>query len=178
MDADAEMMERHSRLLARFAEQAAGLADDLYAAAVAAEAPQEKRALTLAFQRMGRTLRQTVALEAKLRRDGRREERLDAEQAHKIAGEAAQARLRARKDRAQAAIEKLIWDEAEDEDQVGYLTLLNERLEGADLADPDESVEALIHRLAAEIGLPFPPPRAPPANGPKAPPDHDFWNSA
>lgn len=152
------MMARHSRLLARFADQAASLADDLHAAALAADSPEEKRAHHLAFHRMGRALRQTIALEAKLRGDARREERLEAEQADKSAKEAAEARLKARKDRVSAAIEKVIWDEAEDEQQVGYLTLLNQRLDAHDLADPDEPVDALIQRIAAEIGLPVPPP--------------------
>jgi hypothetical protein len=157
MDSDAEMMERHARLLGRFADQAAMLAEDLCAAAMAAETAAEKQSLTLAFHRMGRTLRQTLALEAKLRRDARRDSRLDDDRADKLA----QARTAARRDRVRNAVEQLIWTEAEDE-QVDFLTLLNERLDCHDLADPDEPVEALIQRIAAEIGLDTPPPADPP----------------
>jgi hypothetical protein len=152
MDSDAEMMARHSRLLARFAEQAASLAEDLHACGLAAETPEQKQALSLAFHRMGRTLRQTLALEARLRRDGKREDRLDEARADKLA----KARLAARKDRVRGAVEALIWDEAEEDEQADYLRLLDGRLEYEDLADPEEPLEALIQRIARELGLPSP----------------------
>ncbi|MDB5418331.1 MAG: hypothetical protein JWP50_1750 [Phenylobacterium sp.] len=151
MDSDAEMMERHSRLLARFAEQAAGLAEDLQACALAAETPEQKQALSLAFHRMGRALRQTLALEAKLRRDARREDRLEADRADEITAK----RVAARKARIRGAVEALIWDAVEDDEQLDTLRLLDERLEYEDLADPDEPVETLIQRVAHEIGLPL-----------------------
>ncbi|MDB5442475.1 MAG: hypothetical protein JWP73_851, partial [Phenylobacterium sp.] len=151
MDSDAEMMERHGRLLARFAEQAASLADDLQASALAAETPEQKQALSLAFHRMGRALRQTLALEAKLRRDARREDRLEADRADEISAR----RVAARKARVRGAVEALIWDEVEDDEQLDTLRLLDERLEYEDLADPDEPVDALIQRVAHELGLPL-----------------------
>src|SRR5437763_543669 len=114
MDSDAEMMERHARLLGRFAEQAASLADDLCAATLAAGSVEEKQSLTLAFHRMGRTLRQTLALEAKLRRDAKRQDHIDADRAGKLAD----ARTEARKSRVRQTLERLIWDEAEDDEQV------------------------------------------------------------
>ena len=77
METDAEMMARHGRLLAGFAEQAASLAADLHATALAAATPEEKQATSLAFHRMGRALRMTVALEAKLRRDTRADQRAE-----------------------------------------------------------------------------------------------------
>ena len=154
MDSDAQMMERHGRLLARFAEQAASLAEDLHACGLAAETPEQKQALSLAFHRMGRTLRQTLALEAKLRRDGKREDRLDEARADKLV----KARVAARKDRVRGAVEALIWDEAEEDEQADYLQLLDGRLEYEDLADPEEPLETLIQRIAHEIGLPDPPP--------------------
>jgi hypothetical protein len=155
MDSDAEMMERHARLLGRFAEQAASLAEDLHGCVLAAETPAEKQALSLAFHRMGRTLRQTLALEAKLRRDAKREDRLDEAHADKLA----KARVAARRDRVRRAVEALIWDEAEEDEQADYLQLLDGRLEYEDLADPEEPLEVLIQRIAHEIGLPDPPPQ-------------------
>jgi hypothetical protein len=154
MDSDAQMMERHSRLLARFAEQASSLAEDLHACALSAETPEQKQALSLAFHRMGRTLRQTLALEARLRRDARREDRIDEARADKLA----KARVAARRDRVRGAVEALIWDEAEEDEQADYLQLLDGRLEYEDLADPEEPLEVLIQRIAHEIGLPDPPP--------------------
>ncbi|MDB5443035.1 MAG: hypothetical protein JWP73_1411, partial [Phenylobacterium sp.] len=151
MDSDAEMMERHGRLLARFAEQAASLAEDLQACALSAETPEQKQALSLAFHRMGRALRQTLALEAKLRRDARREARLETDRADEITAR----RVAARKARVRGAVEALIWDEVEDDEQLDVFKLLDERLESEDLADPDEPVEALIQRVAKEIGLPL-----------------------
>ncbi|MDB5443925.1 MAG: hypothetical protein JWP73_2301 [Phenylobacterium sp.] len=149
MDSDAEMMERHGRLLARFAEQTASLAGDLQACALAAETPEQKQALSLAFHRMGRALRQTLALEAKLRRDARREDRLETDRADEITAR----RVAARKARVRGAVEALIWDEVEDDEQLDVFQRLDERLESEDLADPDEPVEALIQRIAKEIGL-------------------------
>ena len=155
MDSDAEMMARNGRLLARFAEQAASLAEDLHACALAAETPEQKQALSLAFHRMGRALRQTLALEAKLRRAARREERLDEARADEITAR----RVAARKARVRGAVEALIWDEVEDDEQLDVFKRLDERLESEDLADPDEPVEALIQRIAVEIGLQDPPPQ-------------------
>ena len=149
MDADAEMKERHARLLARYADQAASLADDLHAAALAAETPEQKQALSLAFHRTGRTLRQTLALEAKLRRDARLEQHADDERAQ----QAAKAKTAARKSRVRNAVESLIWTEVEDDEQVAYLQLLENRLDSEDLADPEEPIEALIARVAEELGL-------------------------
>jgi hypothetical protein len=181
---DAEMVERHGRLLARFADQAASLAEDLHACALAAETIEEKQAIALAFQRTGRALRQTLALEAKLRRERLREGRVDEDRAEA----AARARLAARKARVRAGVEQMIWAEACDDDQVEFLTQLEERLETEDLADPEVSFEAHVQRLAARIGLIDPPRQgevsAKPMEGVEAPrpaphePQQSRWDSA
>ena len=150
MDSDAAMIERHSRLLARFAEQAAALAEDLCAAALAAETPEAKQSLSFAFHRMGRALRQSCALEARLRRDHRRDERGDQERAAKVEA----GRLEVRKAKVRAAVEQLVWDEVEPDDWAAHLQLLEDRLDGADLADPEVTIEALIHSIAKAVGLP------------------------
>ncbi|HEV2530747.1 hypothetical protein [Phenylobacterium sp.] len=155
MDSDAEMMERHARLLGRFAEQAAGLAEDLYVAALAAENPAEKQSLSFAFHRMGRTLRQTCALEAKLRRDAKRQDHVEQDRGRK----AAEARVAAHQNKLSAEVQRLIWTEAEGEGQGDTLKAeLEDRLEievldvEAFLAEP---FEAQIARICAAIGLPL-----------------------
>lgn len=64
-----EMTEQQDALLARYAEQAAELAGALQARALAAADDAAMAELSLAFQRTGRSLRQTLALRLKLRRD-------------------------------------------------------------------------------------------------------------
>jgi hypothetical protein len=165
MDSDAEMMERHARLLGRFADQAALLAEDLCAAALAAETADEKQSLTLAFHRMGRTLRQTLALEAKLRRDARRQDHVEQDRAGKLA----QARVTAHRNKLTAEVHRLIWNEAEDDDQAETLkSELDDRLDLEALDAEDfltEPVEDQIARLCAAIGLKAPPPTVIPRSG-------------
>jgi hypothetical protein len=160
MDSDAEMMERHARLLGRFAEQAAGLAEDLYVAALAAESPTEKQSLSFAFHRMGRTLRQTCALEAKLRRDARREDRLDQQFTQEVGKKAAEARVAGRKGQLARAVQQLIWTEAEDETESdAFKSELDDRLDLEALdaeAFLSEPVETQIARICAAIGLEVP----------------------
>jgi len=186
MDSDAEMMERHARLLGRFAEQAASLAEDLCTAALAAESVEQKQALTLAFHRTGRTLRQTLALEAKLRRDAKRQDHI----ADDRAGKTATVRAEARKAQVRRAVEALIWDEAEDDEQVGLVEQLIERLD-AEALDAEtflaEPPDLQIARICQALGLP---PGVIPRSGAKPDPEDpsgidddpllsdDYWKSS
>ncbi|MFC3067700.1 hypothetical protein [Phenylobacterium soli] len=160
METDAEMMERHGRLLARFAEQAAELADDLHAAALAAEAPEEKRAHHLAFHRMGRALRQTIALEARLRHDARRQAQAAAEAGRKAAIEDENRRIGRRRAYLQAAVTRLVWDEHEqDEDRREALTEHLDAFLAEDVLEDgfaEAPVETQLRRLCDELGLAFP----------------------
>ena len=160
MDSDAEMMQRHAALLARFAGQAASLAEDLHACALSAETREEKQAYGLAFHRMGRALRQTLALEAKLRKDAAREARGAEEHQAARKAEAVSSRRNAVK----AEVTRLIWTEAErDTEARDHLELdLEERLflEAAAETFLDQPIETVIERLASELGL-SPPLEAP-----------------
>lgn len=69
------MAERHSRMLSRLAELSLGLAEAVQGQALAAETPDEQARLTHAFGRAAHSLRQSVALEAKLAQDAVREQR-------------------------------------------------------------------------------------------------------
>lgn len=169
------MMERHSRLLARYAERAAALADDLCEQALAAETPEAKQSLTFAFHRMGRALRQSLALEAKLRRDAARAAQAERDQAAK----AESARRAGRRRKVETSLTRLIWQEAEDEDWAHERVEDLERFLAEDEAHdnvPDD-LDAYIAQLARELGLRPGLDSAPPAS---PPPDdeRDYWSSA
>lgn len=175
METEADMMERHSRLLARYAERAAALADDLCEQALAAETPEAKQSLTFAFHRMGRALRQSLALEAKLRRDAARAAQAEREQATN----AETARRAERRRKVETSLTRLIWQEAEDEDWANERVEDLERFLAEDEAHDDvpDDIDAYILHLARELGLsPGADPGAPPA------PPHDDgsggWSSA
>jgi len=61
-----EMAERHGRMLARLAELSLSAAEILHERLVTAETNAEARDLGLALQRVSRSVRQTLLLEAKL----------------------------------------------------------------------------------------------------------------
>jgi hypothetical protein len=158
MNSDAEMMERHGRLLARFAEQAASLAEDLHACALEAETVEEKQAISIAFHRMGRALRQSVALEAKLRRDLARAQREDRVEADGDAG----ARRAAARAKAKATLTRLIHEQAAERHGGWQVDAFRreslerlERLLAEDEAHgliPDD-VAGYIARLARQFGI-------------------------
>jgi hypothetical protein len=73
-----EMAERHGRMLGRLSELGMSLAEGMHAqVATAMEAgdPKAVAELTLTFHRVSRSVRQSIALEAKLVRDAARAER-------------------------------------------------------------------------------------------------------
>ena len=186
METDADMMERHGRLLAAFAEQAASLAADLHAAGLAAESLEEKRAISLAFHRMGRALRQTLALEAKLRREAKAAARADGAEA---AGHEKAGRER-RKAQVKARIARMVWSEYESDDDEALEIL--ERLdaildaeadiEGFELRDLDGLVAEMCEAIAYAPPVPArPPPAAPEGVARRAGAgfaDHPFSSSA
>src|SRR3954470_22798673 len=112
--------DRHSLMLRRLAALSLELAEDLQARALAAETAAEARGLTDAFHKVGRGLRQTLALELKVirfRKDLEREvnadpiRQLEARQQ----ADARSVRLRWRKQQVADYIEPLIYNEREDE---------------------------------------------------------------
>jgi hypothetical protein len=151
MTASEDMAERHGRMLARLAELSLSLAEDVHAATVAAPEPDQKARLAEAFHRIGRAMRQSIALEARLVRDRARDQRA----AQADAAEAGAAAVRRRRDQVRADLERQIWCEVEPHDAPAWLGDLDERLEAEALYDgfTDEDVEAHIARLSAELGL-------------------------
>ncbi len=147
-----DMEERRGGMLAEVADMCLGLARKLHEQAMAAETPEETRAAAGAFHRISRSLRQTLALEARLERERARQARED----ERCAAEARRERLRARKSHVGQVGSRLIWTEAE-RDEVGALLVdlsrwLDEEsfFEDAFLEGP---VEDLIARLRGDLGL-------------------------
>jgi hypothetical protein len=143
---------RQARVLRRLGELGLSLAEAAHARALAAETSDELAGLTLAFHRISRSVRQTLALELKVERARRDAEREDA----RGEAERAVARHRLHKDRVRAGVQRLIWAETEDEDEADELI---EDLEGR-LGDQairdgfeDTPVETLIARIQADLGL-------------------------
>ena len=64
-----EMAQRHGRILARLSELGLAHAERLHDQAMAAEDPKAAAELGLTFHRVSRSIRQSIALEAKLVRD-------------------------------------------------------------------------------------------------------------
>jgi hypothetical protein len=155
-----EMAERHGRVLARLSELDLAQAEQLHVQALAAEDPKTSAELGLTFHRLARSVRQSIALEARLVRDAARAEReaaLEAERLRKAAPRDS-VRILQRKAAVQAAVERIIWDEREGEEAETLVDLLEERLEIAALSDDFglEALEAQVARVCADFGLPLP----------------------
>ena len=147
----AEIADRRARILAKLSELGLELACDLQASALAAEDLAAKERLALAFHRVSRSLRQTLALEARLERDAQRQVHEDLARAEKrrTAG------VEVRKAQVRAGVERMIYCEIEAEEAEMWLDDLTERLDAEALDDDftDEDVDAHIERLAKELGL-------------------------
>jgi hypothetical protein len=155
-----EMTARHAATLARIAEAAERLAMKHAERALAADDPDVEAKATIAFHRAARSVRQCLALEAKLVRDAARFER----EAHQDLSRAELARSDRHKAHVRKAVERLIWTEAETDDTAERLCdelddLLDIEAFGAAFAD--EPVEAHIARLCAELGVVLSDPQSP-----------------
>ena len=188
MSSPESMAERHGRVLERLSELGLSLAETAHEKALAAETPAELRDMALTFHRISRSVRQSLALEAKLVREGLQAERVQRaadDQARDIAQLEAARRVRDRKESVTAELNPLIWTEAdEDEDEADALFCdLKDLLEQA--ADEpgflETPIDTLVARLAADLRLgaeapPYPgegpgAPIAPPPPPPPPPPD-------
>ena len=170
MARNAEKQARSEAILGELAELGLALARDLAAQARACEDPEQQAALVEAFHKTSRTVRLTLALDAKLDRDAAREAR-DAE-ACASRTEAAPAMTTpmthapwraeptaaaARKGRVRSLMNRLLWDESEG-DEAEHEVLsddLEARLDEAARAPDFEAIpiEAVARRIAADMGL-------------------------
>ncbi|MDB5475327.1 MAG: hypothetical protein JWP49_838 [Phenylobacterium sp.] len=132
----------------------AGLALSLQvqANAMAAE-PAEQARLSLTFHRLSRGVRQTAALRMKLARDAERSQREDAAEVIQLD----QRRLAKRKAQVKAAVECLIWTEAENPEAYETFNLDLEELLAIETQDAEsfenEPVGAQIERLCRVLGI-------------------------
>ena len=151
MDDVETMAERHGRTLARLGELSLALAEDVQAAALATTGPDDKARLAVAFQRVARVVRQSIALEAKLVRDQVRDGR---EAVARTAADTS-AVVETRKRQVRANLERQIVCELDPRDAETWLADLDELLEEEALYDKflDEPVEAHIARLAKTLDL-------------------------
>ena len=196
----AEKAQRCAAILGELTELGLTLARDLHARALAAETAQEAQALGLAFQRVSRSVRQCLALDARMEREAKAQ----AQEAESRARTARVARECEHKVRVGVAMNRLLWteaqrdrddsddDEDEDAEDEAFEALNNDltaRLDEAALAEDflETPVPVLAARFAADMGLtaeaaiapppPAPPPAAPPppALSPAYPYGSDAW---
>ena len=138
-------------MLSELEEIGLALAQALKAKACAASSLEEAQALALAFHRVSRSVRLSVALELRLERDAR---------AH--AAEDRRLNLRAadtRKAQVRKAIAREAYAEYEPDDAEALLDELDDRLEEEVLYEtfPQGAIEACLSRIRKDLGLPDPP---------------------
>ena len=146
MSSPADIAERHSRMLCEFAELSFELAKDLQRRALAAEDDETAGKLAGNFHQVGRALRQSLALHARLQR-----EQAEVGQAPDArAAEALEIRRISRKTQVGKAAEPEVWDEYEDpEDAEFVVCLLPDFVD--QIAEDDDFLEAPVETLIARI---------------------------
>ncbi|WP_374571803.1 hypothetical protein [Phenylobacterium sp.] len=143
-----EMQDRHAAQLAELAALGMSLARDLSARAGAVASLEEAEGLALAFHRIARTVRLTLALESRLAREQGEVRRLSRIHVREI--------NEARSGQVRHALARDIWNETDGEDAEALMEELDEALAedvlfGRLLSAP---VETTIARLRADLGLP------------------------
>ena len=160
VDNTADRGERHGRVLAELADLGMVVARSLAARCQAAKSDEAAQGLSLAFQRIARSVRLCLALESRLARE-RRQALSDQRVVHVNAVER-------RKTQVRAVLTRAAYDETEAGDLEALLDELDARLDEDALFDAfaEGPVEACIARIRADLGLP----PQDPANDAAAPP--------
>ena len=146
-----EMAERHGRMLSELAELGLSMARGLHGRVEAAAGVEEAQGLVLAFHRVSRSVRMSLALEARLAREraqGAREDRAEAVRE-------AQDQVFTRKAQVRAAVTRAVLAERENDEAETLLDALEDRVDEAALYDGfiASPVEAQIARIRTELGL-------------------------
>ena len=151
MSVPSEIQARHARTLGQLAELGLALAADLQRRALAAEDDAAAAKLADSFHKVGRSLRQTLALEAKLVR----EQAADAREAAAQDARTRPERIRQRQREVRRQVERLIWDEVEDEHEaeVGADMLRDLVADAAerDCDFLDSPLDMIVSRLKDEV---------------------------
>ena len=150
----AEMTERHARILRRLSEFGESAAEQAHADLIAAETPEARQAATKTLHIISRSVRQTLALEARFERDQRRTEIEGRIEAERVAERDAEAGQAARKTAVRRTVEHLIWNEW-DLSELQAERLIRDvetKLADADL-DLSDPVEDQIMLLCRRLGF-------------------------
>lgn len=174
----ADIVDREAQMLGRLAELDLAAAERVHERLMATEDAGEVADLGRTYQRLARSLRQTLALKARLRAH---DERTVREQAARIErGPRDERTAEARKAEVREAFSRVVWDEYEREDAEAVLQEFEDLLP---LAAGEESfltapVAVVVARLCALLEVPWralaPPAAAAAANGASAAP----WRSS
>jgi hypothetical protein len=152
MSGASDMAERHGCILAELSELGLGLARDLQQRALAAETPEAAADLADAFHRISRSVRQTLALEAKLERERRR--RAQEDEIEELRQRPQRAEKRAAEVR--RAVERLIWTEAESDERAEQLLAdLDDYLSWEIVSDTflAERLQTYVARVCEDLGI-------------------------
>ena len=151
MSMDTDMQARHGRVLAELAEAGMAMVRQLSAAMLDAKDAQTQAQLGLAFHRVSRTIRQTLALEFRLAQDARRHDRPVPTTARPTPQPAQAVTPRP----PSPPRERTGWDEYESTDADEALEELDALLdaEDFDLEAAHEAVEACIARIQQDLDL-------------------------
>ena len=148
MSSPADMAERQTRCLARLAELGMALAEQLAAQAQAAKTEAEAQGFALAFHRVSRAVRLTLALEVRLdreRREALREQGVDERRAAEH-----------RKHQVRAVIGRSSPYESETDEAERLLDDLDELIDQEALFEAflQAPLQACIARIRKDLGLP------------------------
>ena len=172
---DAEMTERHARVLAELAELCLASARDLAARQAVAEDPADAAVLASALHKVGRSARQCLALEARLVRDAQRALREDRDDAAKQRT----VQTQVRRAKVKSALNQLVWNEYEGDEAEAWEMAVGESLDDEELVDSftTEALDAQVERIRKSIGLGKPEPAEETA-APDPVLADDYWNSS
>jgi hypothetical protein len=155
MTTPTEKQERQERILAELSELGLALARDLQASALAADDVATKSDLGRTFHHVARSVRQTLALEARLERDRQKAEREDRAAAERDRA----AHAERRKAQVEIAVKRCVRYAHSGYDAENLLTDFDERLEEDALHDlfaGKDDIDVHIARLCEELGVPPP----------------------
>ena len=151
-----EIADEDIRLLDELSGLGMAMSRDLQGRCLAVGDAREAADLALGFQRSSRSVRQTIALKAKLLRDRVRFGRED--KTHAV--REAEGRMLIRKAQVRLSVERAVWNEADGPEAERLLGELDDILEAETFSDDfvQGLVQTHIARICAELGVEPPAP--------------------